>query len=90
MIFKMGAHVGRQLHLIKKLSLNVIFQITGICSLQANWISQAAAKQRSGRAGRTRPGECYRLYSKVRFQNMTQFATAEILRMPLHVCYYMP
>lgn len=58
--------------------------ITGICSLQANWISQAAAKQRSGRAGRTRPGECYRLYSKVRFQNMTQFATAEILRMPLH------
>lgn len=27
-------------------------------------ISQASAKQRKGRAGRTRPGNCYRLYSK--------------------------
>lgn len=27
------------------------------------WISQAAADQRSGRAGRTGPGYCYRLYS---------------------------
>ena len=27
-------------------------------------ISQAAAKQRAGRAGRTGPGKCYRLYTE--------------------------
>lgn len=33
-------------------------------------ISQAAADQRSGRAGRTRPGICYRLYSKHSFDTI--------------------
>uniref|UniRef100_A0A0A9X3T7 RNA helicase n=1 Tax=Lygus hesperus TaxID=30085 RepID=A0A0A9X3T7_LYGHE len=32
-------------------------------------ISQASATQRSGRAGRTQPGECYRLYTPYTFQN---------------------
>ena len=30
--------------------------------MQVCWISQAAAEQRKGRAGRTGPGHCYRLY----------------------------
>lgn len=38
---------------------------TGMESLQVTLISQVAAQQRAGRGGRTRPGKCYRLYSKV-------------------------
>lgn len=36
----------------------------GIASLATKWISKAAATQRSGRAGRTQPGICLRLYPK--------------------------
>eukprot|EP00439_Symbiodinium_sp_Y106_P015237 s4835_g2.t1 len=32
------------------------------------WVSQAAAKQRAGRAGRTRPGICWRLCSENFFE----------------------
>jgi pre-mRNA-splicing factor ATP-dependent RNA helicase DHX38/PRP16 len=35
----------------------------GMDALQINPISQANANQRAGRAGRTGPGHCYRLYS---------------------------
>jgi pre-mRNA-splicing factor ATP-dependent RNA helicase DHX15/PRP43 len=38
-------------------------------SLLVTPISQAAATQRSGRAGRTRPGKCYRLYTESSFAN---------------------
>jgi pre-mRNA-splicing factor ATP-dependent RNA helicase DHX15/PRP43 len=37
-------------------------------SLLVSEISQASAKQRSGRAGRTRPGKCYRLYTEKTFE----------------------
>ncbi|KAL7305983.1 hypothetical protein TKK_0001453 [Trichogramma kaykai] len=37
---------------------------TGMDSLIVTPISQAAANQRSGRAGRTGPGKCYRLYTE--------------------------
>ncbi|XP_060884393.1 ATP-dependent RNA helicase DHX8-like [Labrus mixtus] len=37
---------------------------TGIDQLVVTPISQAQAKQRSGRAGRTGPGKCYRLYTE--------------------------
>lgn len=56
-----------------------------MCSLQCAWISQAGAKQRAGRAGRTQPGICYHMFSKYRYTSMQTFATPEILRMPLHV-----
>jgi len=36
----------------------------GMDALQVTPISQAAANQRSGRAGRTGPGHCYRLYTE--------------------------
>ena len=35
----------------------------GMDALQITPISQANANQRAGRAGRTGPGQCYRLYS---------------------------
>ncbi|KAI3875585.1 hypothetical protein MKW92_046251 [Papaver armeniacum] len=41
----------------------------GMDALQVFPVSQAAAKQRAGRAGRTGPGICYRLYTKSAFEN---------------------
>jgi ATP-dependent RNA helicase DHX8/PRP22 len=32
-------------------------------------ISQASARQRAGRAGRTGPGKCYRLYTEAAYKN---------------------
>ena len=46
-------------------------------------ISQASADQRAGRAGRTRPGTCYRLYSKHDFAHRYKFTPEEILRSDL-------
>lgn len=41
----------------------------GMDALQITPISQANANQRSGRAGRTGPGVCYRLYTDTVFRN---------------------
>ena len=46
-------------------------------------ISKASAEQRKGRAGRTGPGECYRLYSKLNCEHKPQFTTEEIFRTDL-------
>jgi ATP-dependent RNA helicase DHX34 len=47
------------------------------------WISKASAAQRTGRAGRTGPGECFRLYSENEYNHMNEFAVPEIQRAPL-------
>ncbi|KAE8608601.1 hypothetical protein XENTR_v10011542 [Xenopus tropicalis] len=41
----------------------------GMDALQIYPISQANANQRSGRAGRTGPGQCYRLYTQSAYKN---------------------
>lgn len=41
----------------------------GMDSLIVTPISQAQARQRSGRAGRTGPGRCYRLYTEAAYHN---------------------
>lgn len=41
----------------------------GMDSLVVSPISQASARQRAGRAGRTGPGKCYRLYTEAAFKN---------------------
>jgi hypothetical protein len=38
--------------------------------LEERWVSQANARQRSGRAGRVQPGVCYRLISSVGFNKV--------------------
>jgi ATP-dependent RNA helicase DHX37/DHR1 len=35
-------------------------KVTGISTFRVEWVSQASANQRAGRAGRTQPGHCYR------------------------------
>lgn len=57
---------------------------SGIQTFEVSWISKAAASQRAGRAGRTGPGHCYRLYSSAVFENyFDQHTKPEILRMPI-------
>ena len=44
-------------------------------------ISQASARQRAGRAGRTGPGKCFRLYTEDAFKNeMLPTSVPEIQR----------
>ncbi|RAL39995.1 hypothetical protein DM860_008135 [Cuscuta australis] len=42
---------------------------SGMYSLDVVQISKVQANQRAGRAGRTRPGRCYRLYSSIIYQD---------------------
>jgi len=46
-------------------------------------ISKASANQRKGRAGRTQPGSCYRLYKRDDYERRPLFATEEIYRTDL-------
>ncbi|XP_059054494.1 ATP-dependent RNA helicase DHX30-like [Achroia grisella] len=62
---------------------NRIREGTGTASLETVWVSQASAKQRSGRAGRVQPGYCYRLYTKEKEADLAPHTTPEILRIPL-------
>ncbi|CAD8146502.1 unnamed protein product [Paramecium octaurelia] len=56
-------------------------QKRGMQITKINWISQAQANQRAGRAGRTRQGKCYRLYSEMEYlTQMQEHKTPEIQR----------
>jgi hypothetical protein len=53
-------------------------------SLVEDWASRAALKQRRGRAGRVRPGLCFGLYTRKRFeQQMRSYEVPEMARVPL-------
>ncbi|KAJ2312855.1 putative ATP-dependent RNA helicase DHR1, partial [Coemansia sp. RSA 2702] len=57
---------------------------THVQSFAVNWTSQASANQRLGRAGRTGPGHCYRLFSSAVFNDQFEkFSAPEVLRMPI-------
>lgn len=50
-------------------------------SLLVTAISKASAQQRAGRAGRTKPGKCFRLYTEKAYkQEMQDNTYPEILR----------
>ncbi|KAL7623981.1 hypothetical protein AAE478_005538 [Parahypoxylon ruwenzoriense] len=53
---------------------------TGIENLTATPVSKAAASQRAGRAGRTKPGKCFRLYTEKNFQALPDANVPEIQR----------
>ncbi|KAI3833193.1 hypothetical protein MKX03_027526 [Papaver bracteatum] len=64
--------------------LNVYNPKQGLDSLIITPISQASAKQRAGRAGRTGPGKCYRLYTESAYRNeMSPTSIPEIQRINL-------
>lgn len=53
---------------------------TGIDSLTVIPISKASAKQRAGRAGRTKPGKCFRLYTESFYEALPEVTIPEIQR----------
>ena len=66
--------LARQLH---------VSSATGLPQLQTVAISQASATQRTGRAGRTAAGRCWRLWNKAAHQRRSQFERPEVLRADL-------
>lgn len=66
-------------------SLSVFFQVYNprvrVESLLVCPVSKASSMQRAGRAGRTKPGKCFRLYTEKAYQSEMQEQTyPEILR----------
>ena len=53
---------------------------SGIDTLTATPVSKASANQRAGRAGRTKPGKCYRLYTEQDFVTLDDATVPEIQR----------
>ncbi|XP_034939806.1 probable ATP-dependent RNA helicase kurz isoform X2 [Chelonus insularis] len=59
-------------------------KFTGVSTYRVTYTSQASANQRAGRAGRTGPGHCYRLYSSAVFNDeFEKFSEPEIRRKPV-------
>lgn len=59
-------------------------KITGVSSFVVSFCSKAAANQRAGRAGRTAPGHCYRLYSSAVYNDeFEDFAVPDIQSKPV-------
>ncbi len=58
-------------------------QSRGLDSLRIERISKASADQRAGRAGRTGPGRCYRLWSRAEERGMVPFDAPEVRRIDL-------
>ncbi|KAI9010131.1 P-loop containing nucleoside triphosphate hydrolase protein [Hyaloraphidium curvatum] len=56
---------------------------TNFSTLTVVPISQASARQRAGRAGRTRPGKCFRLYTEAVFEGLRPSMVPEMQRSPL-------
>ncbi|CAE5962521.1 unnamed protein product [Arabidopsis arenosa] len=52
-----------------------------LSSMVEDWISKANARQRMGRAGRVKPGHCFSLYTRHRFEKlMRPYQVPEMLR----------
>lgn len=56
---------------------------SGLPTLKLSKVSRASAIQRTGRAGRTRPGHCFRLYTKADFEARSAHDLPEIHRLDL-------
>jgi HrpA-like RNA helicase len=56
---------------------------TGIATLREEGISRASAAQRSGRAGRTAPGEVIRLYTRKDLARRPEYTDEEFIRLDL-------
>lgn len=56
---------------------------SGLPTLRVSKISRASATQRAGRAGRTRPGRCLRLYTKGDMLARPEYEAPEVARLDL-------
>jgi ATP-dependent RNA helicase DHX36 len=66
---------------VKEMQYNAEKRMAHLCE---TWCSQASSKQRRGRAGRTKEGVCYKLFSRqLHEQVMQPYQLPEIKRVPL-------
>lgn len=65
---------------VKEMSFDTTYKMQ---RLHEFWISRASSEQRKGRAGRTGPGVCYRLYTEQDYDALQPYSTPEIRRVPL-------
>ncbi|KDQ63105.1 hypothetical protein JAAARDRAFT_119492 [Jaapia argillacea MUCL 33604] len=56
---------------------------SSLSRLVETWVNRAGARQRRGRAGRTQPGVCYKLYTRRQEAAFAAFPVPEILRVGL-------
>ncbi|CAK0810393.1 unnamed protein product [Prorocentrum cordatum] len=67
-----------------RVKLNFFSVATGLSHNQVSWTGRMNMEQRKGRAGRTRPGVCYRLCSRHRFEaGLEDEVPPELTRAPL-------
>lgn len=66
-----------------KVKENDIDAETNLLTLKEKPVSKAAAAQRRGRAGRSRPGKCFKLFTRSQENGLVPFNKPEILRTPL-------
>lgn len=65
---------------VKEMFYDAVYKIQ---RLKEFWISRSSAEQRKGRAGRTGPGVCYRIYSEEEYAAFEEFSLPEIKKCPL-------
>lgn len=59
-------------------------KVTGVSSFVVTFTSKASANQRAGRAGRTGPGHCYRIYSSAVYNDeFVDFTVPDIQKKPV-------
>ncbi len=66
------------------LSRSAIYDLnTGMSRLHTHSVSRASSEQRAGRAGRTSPGVCYRLWTESQQKQLAAYSNPEILEADL-------
>jgi ATP-dependent helicase HrpB len=58
---------------------SVFDPVTGMSRLETQRVARASAEQRAGRAGRTAPGVCYRLWSESADRSLAAYAAPEVV-----------
>jgi len=62
------------------LEKKIIYDVaSGMTRLETSYISKASAEQRKGRAGRTQPGQCIRLWNEQKQNSLKEYQGEEIL-----------
>ncbi|XP_012161040.1 dosage compensation regulator isoform X2 [Ceratitis capitata] len=69
---------------ICKARMKMFTSHNNLTSYATVWAARSNLEQRKGRAGRVRPGFCFTLCSRARFEKLEESMTPEIFRTPLH------